>query len=213
MPRLVDLTGHRIGRLTIKGRNHEKPHGPVMWDCVCDCGTELVRGAKTIRGRGIASCGCYNRELSTKRFGSHGLSQTPEYKIWLGMKARCYSPSSAAYYKYGARGIVVCERWRIFETFLADMGKRPSPRHTLDRIDGTKGYEPGNCRWATPQQQQLNLKNNVRIEFDGKSLTAGQWSRIVGLDEKTITSRYRQLGWTAEDALTLPLHFHHKRRM
>jgi hypothetical protein len=129
------------------------------------------------------------------------------------MKARCYSPSSAAYYKYGARGIVVCERWRIFETFLADMGKRPSPRHTLDRIDGTKGYEPGNCRWATPQQQQLNLKNNVRIEFDGKSLTAGQWSRIVGLDEKTITSRYRQLGWTAEDALTLPLHFHHKRRM
>lgn len=212
MPNLVDLTGTRIGRLTVKGRNLDEPHGPVMWDCVCDCGTELVRAAKWIRGPGVASCGCYNRELSTARLGSHGLARTPEYKAWIGMKARCYSPSSAAYYKYGARGVTVCERWMTFENFFADMGKKPSPSHSIDRIDGSKGYEPGNCRWATAKQQQLNLKNNVRLDFDGKSLTAGEWSEIVGIDAKTISSRYQKLGWTAEEALTRPLNWHPKHK-
>jgi hypothetical protein len=140
------------------------------------------------------------------------MSYSPEYRTWAGMKARCYSPGNAAYYKYGARGITVCDRWLVFENFIADMGKRPSTKHTLDRIDGTKGYEPSNCRWATPQQQQLNLKNNVRIAFDGKFLTAGEWSQIIGIDAKTISSRYQKLGWTAEETLTLPLHFHHKHR-
>jgi hypothetical protein len=126
------------------------------------------------------------------------------------MRARCTRPSSAAYYKYGARGITVCERWQSFENFYSDMGLKPSPRHTLDRIDGTKNYSPENCRWATPKEQQRNIKNNVILEHDGKALIAADWAKIVGLDAKTIQARIYKLGWTVEEALTLPRHFHHK---
>lgn len=128
------------------------------------------------------------------------------------MKNRCEKPSCAAYYKYGARGIKVCERWKTFENFYADMGPKPSAKHTLDRINGTGNYEPGNCRWATPHEQQRNLKNNVRLDYNGKSLTAGEWAEIIGLKAKTIESRIRLQGWTTEEALTLPLNFHHKHK-
>jgi hypothetical protein len=100
----------------------------------------------------------------------------------------------------------------VFENFLSDMGERPSPKHTLDRIDGAKGYAPDNCRWATPVQQQRNLKNNVLLTYQGKSMIAADWAKVVGIDEKTIQSRITKLGWTAEEALTLPLHFHHKHK-
>ncbi len=212
MPKLVDLTGTRIGWLRVINRNTDNPSGPVMWNCVCDCGTELVRAAKWIRGPGVASCGCYNIALSTERFSKHGLARSVEYRIWQGMKSRCYSPSNAAYYKYGARGIGVCERWMNVENFISDMGPRPSPKHSLDRIDGTKDYSPENCRWATPEQQQRNIKTNVFLEYDGKSMIAADWAKIVGIDAKTIQSRIQKLGWTAEEALTLPLNFHHKHK-
>jgi hypothetical protein len=130
----------------------------------------------------------------------------------MGMKNRCEKPSCGAYYKYGARGITVCERWKAFENFYADMGPKPSPKHTLDRINGTGDYEPGNCRWATPHEQQRNLKNNVRLDFDGQSLTAGEWSERLGINAKTIEARYQRLGWTAEEALTRPLNWHPKHK-
>jgi hypothetical protein len=104
------------------------------------------------------------------------MSFSAEYRTWVGMKARCYKPSSAAYYKYGARGITVCERWQTFENFLADMGPKPTPKHTLDRIDGSKGYSPDNCRWASHTEQQRNLKNNVYLEYNGKSMIAADWA-------------------------------------
>lgn len=212
MPNLVDLTGTKIGRLTVLGRNLEKPNGPVMWDCVCDCGTRLVRAAKWIRGPGIASCGCYVREHLLNRIKSHGLSRSAEYKIWRGMKNRCEKPNCSAYHKYGARGITVCSRWQKFENFYEDMGKRPTAKHTIDRIDGTKGYAPDNCRWATPKEQQRNLKNNVLLEYNGKSLSVAEWSDVVGIDAKTLWSRVKVLGWTTEEALTLPRHYHHKHK-
>jgi len=204
MPKLIDLTGKRLGRLLVLGRNRDKPNGPVMWDCVCDCGTHVTRDAKWIRYPGVASCGCYTKEVLMRVTRTHGMTKTAEYKVWLSMKSRCQTPSSAAYYKYGGRGIAVCDRWQSFENFLADMGEKPSPQHTIDRIDGTKGYSPDNCRWALPKEQQRNLKNNVFLEFNGKSLIAADWEPIVGIDAKTIQCRVQRLGWTAEEALTLP---------
>lgn len=128
------------------------------------------------------------------------------------MRARCYKPSSAAYYKYGARGIMVCDRWQSFENFYADMGPKPSPLHTIDRIDGTKDYTPENCRWATPKEQQRNIRSNVVLHHNGRSMIAADWSKVTGLDAKTIQSRISKLGWTVEEALTLPKNFHHKHK-
>lgn len=106
----------------------------------------------------------------------------------------------------------MCDRWMTFENFYADMGPKPSPKHSLDRIDGKKDYSPDNCRWALPKEQQRNIKTNVFLEHDGKSLIAADWAEIVGLDAKTIQSRVGKLGWTVAEALTLPLHFHHKHK-
>ena len=128
------------------------------------------------------------------------------------MRARCDNPTNALYYKYGARGIQVCERWETFENFYADMGPRPSPKHTIDRIDGEGNYTPENCRWATSKEQQRNLKNNVFLEYNGKSMIAADWAKIVGINAKTIHCRVQRLGWSAEEALTLPLHFTHKHK-
>jgi hypothetical protein len=211
MPKLIDFTGQKFGRLTVLSRAPNMAPGKTFWRCLCDCGAHAVFRADQFGRTPNASCGCYNIELAKARLTTHGRSHLPEYRIWAGIKSRCTRPSSAAFHKYGAKGVTVCDRWLTFANFFEDMGPRPSPQHTIDRIDGSKGYEPGNCRWATPTQQQRNLKNNVRITHDGRSLTAGEWSQVVGLKEKTIYSRV-SLGWTPEDALTKPLHFHHKHR-
>lgn len=208
MPKFIDLTGQRFGRLTIVSRAPDTLPGRARWNCVCDCGTRTVSRSDAFKNSKNASCGCYNNELSVARLKTHGKTHTPEYKIWQGMRSRCKNPSNAAFYKYGARGIIVCQRWHNFEHFFADMGKRPSIKHSIDRLDGTKNYQPDNCRWATARQQQNNLKNNVRLSHKGKSLTVGEWSKVVGLKPKTIQGRMR-LGWSVADALTLPIYFNH----
>lgn len=125
----------------------------------------------------------------------------PTYKTWKSMMARCHKPGSSSYWRYGARGILVCERWHEFGNFLADMGPRPEGC-SIDRIDNGRGYEPANCRWATPLQQQNNRTNNVRFEAFGKSLTLAEWSREVGLCQSVLRDRIVNLGWGAEKALT-----------
>jgi len=117
------------------------------------------------------------------------------------MRARCNNPKNEKYPSYGAKGIKVCDRWSVFANFLADMGNRPRG-HTIDRIDGSKGYEPGNCRWATPKQQQRNIKTNVMIEIKGEKKTASEWSEISGISTRTILQRWRA-GWTGDQMLNV----------
>jgi hypothetical protein len=207
MPKFIDLTGQRHGRVVVLRRVADKRPGVPGWLCRCDCGNEVVKRADVFKNVPYASCGCYNIELAVERLRTHGASFTPTYRTWVGMRMRCEKPSNIAFHKYGAKGIRVCDRWQSFENFVADMGERPTPKHSIDRIDGSRGYEPQNCRWATAREQALNFKNNRRIEHAGKSLTAGQWSEITGIPEKTIESRVSRLGWSAEEALTIPPSF------
>lgn len=134
----------------------------------------------------------------------HSMLGTPEYQAWMGMKNRCRHPRCKAYPNYGGRGIRVCERWAAdFSAFYADMGPRPSPLHSLDRIDSNGHYEPGNCRWATRAEQNRNTRANVVVSAWGRQQVVTDWAREVGIDPKVIKARI-DAGWPAEDALTRP---------
>lgn len=128
---------------------------------------------------------------------------SPEYRVWASMIQRCTNPSTSAYAYYGARGVRVCDEWlQSFEAFLADVGPRP-PGASLDRIDGAGHYEPGNVRWATPQEQRDNARNTHRITFRGETRTRAEWARHLGIPYFTLRGRLDS-GWSVEDAFTRP---------
>ena len=151
----VDLAGKRYGRLTVVHYC-----GGSKWACLCDCGNKTVALGSSLRLKQTTSCGCAKAERVALWKKSHGLHHLPEYKVWKGMVSRCEIPSATGYKNYGGRGVSICERWRHdFLQFLTDLGHRPSPGHSLDRIDGDGNYEPSNCRWATRTQQNQNRRN------------------------------------------------------
>ena len=135
----------------------------------------------------------------------HNLCHSPENMAWREMRKRCYSVQHARYADYGGRGISVCERWKAsFEAFYEDMGPRPSSSHSLERINNDGNYEPGNCRWATPQEQARNRRNNRLLTFQGKTLCAAEWSAITGIHYNTLYGRIAK-GWSDERVLTTPV--------
>lgn len=138
------------------------------------------------------------------KYQSHGMRNTTEYQIWIDMKRRCSDKRRSRYKDYGGRGIKVCKRWMVFLNFFNDMGKRPSKKHQLDRIDNSKDYSPENCRWATTKEQSLNTRSNVYLEHNGIKLTLYEWAEKLGLKYTTLYSRYKR-GWETERILTSKL--------
>lgn len=130
----------------------------------------------------------------------HGLTNHPDYGLWHGILQRCNNPHDKTFYKYGARGISVCERWSRFDCFLADMGPRPSGQHSIDRIDNDGDYKPENCRWATAIEQANNRRTNRLLTYKGKTLTLIEWVRNLGLNEERTRSRAKR-HWSVERIL------------
>lgn len=210
MSRHVFRLGDVFGRLTVIGP------GPFVKEkngkrrrtlkCLCACGVlTFVRHSSLISGN-TTSCGCFHKEIAAENARTlglrHGRYGTPEYKAWQSMKNRCYLTTHDSYKNYGGRGITVCDRWRSsFEAFFEDMGVKPGPGYSLDRIDPNKPYEPGNCRWATSKQQMNNRRANKMIAFDGKTLTLQEWAERTGINRSTISSRIKH-GWPLKLALT-----------
>lgn len=206
MPAPLDLIGRRFERLTVIAQNGMEGRAR-KWDCVCDCGTSVnVVGAQLVNGN-TKSCGCYRRDIKRAQMAvlnkTHGMSHTPEHYSWWGMLRRCSDPTVRSFKLYGARGISVCERWQDFENFYADMGPRPSARHSIGRIDNDMGYSPENCRWETPTEQALNTRRNVVITAFGRTAPLGEFVEASGPDYKRVWKRLRR-GWDAERALTEP---------
>lgn len=131
----------------------------------------------------------------------HGMTGTRAHNIWLGMLDRCRNDRTG---RYGKRGVKVCDRWRVFENFYADMGEPPSDQHSIDRIDVNGHYSPENCRWATRTEQARNTTRNTILEHDGKRRTIAEWSVITGIGEPTICHRLYVSKWSVSNALTKP---------
>lgn len=189
MGAFVNRSGMRYGRWTVLDYWHRQD-GRIRWLCRCDCGAEAMVMGQGLRSGTSTSCGCYHMErLRQKgRNATHGMTKTSTYESWFGMKRRCLNPKNHAYDRYGGRGITVCERWLKFENFLVDMGQCPDGL-SIERIDNEKGYEPGNCKWATRVEQARNRRTNVRAFYSGQSRLLIEISEMSGMKYSTVYYR------------------------
>ncbi len=201
---MIDLTGKRVGHMEVIGfgSKRKRPGGSFSyeWLCKCDCGKEFAADGTCIRRGSATSCGC----MSVHAGQTHGMTSHPLYAVWCGMKQRCYGKNHKNYAEYGGRGITICDRWRdSFENFYADMGDRPTPRHTIERNDNDGMYEKDNCRWATRAEQTENQRSTKLLALKGEVLSISKWARRLGIPRRTIGRRLAA-GWTVEQALLTP---------
>jgi hypothetical protein len=200
-PRRLDLSGERFGRLTVMSYVGKHPDGRVIWSCHCDCGNETEATTANLRRGKTRSCGCLKAEILKVVGLQHGYFGTRMYRIWAGLNSRCLNPDNKDYPKYGGRGITVCERWRSFENFHADMIEGYDDSLSIDRIDVDGNYEPSNCRWATASRQAENRRTTKPIEWRGRAMSIAAWSKETGIPVEAIRSRIRK-GWDIDRALT-----------
>lgn len=169
-----------------------------MFLCKCHCGNEvIVREPKR-----IFSCGCTRKDR-------HGMRRTPTYNTWQCMKNRCLNRKSSDFNRYGGRGVLMSSRWKSFKNFLEDMGERPKGA-TLDRVNNKDGYYKNNCRWATAKEQSRNTSSNVVLQFDGRKMTAAEWSEVLSIPRYCIYTRIKK-GWSVDRTLTEPVHLEKSR--
>lgn len=204
-----DLTGRRFTRLLVMG--FLPKHGASQhhyWLCVCDCGAIRTPSSNKLLTRGTKSCGCWRGDHIHKPIGDVRQKDMPENRSYWHMRYRCTSPKNRAYPEYGGRGITVCDRWLKgegglsgFRCFLADMGPKPSSRHSIDRKNNDGNYEPENCRWATDKQQARNRRSNRYITIDGQRMSVPDACEMLGLNYGVVNNRLKR-GWSLPDALT-----------
>ena len=164
----MNLVGQRFGRLVVLEQapkyNTAGGNPVVRWRCRCDCGNETIAFRASLRQGNTRSCGKHMSELAKQRMTTHGGTHTSEYTSWKHMKSRCNNPRYPRFADWGGRGIKVCDRWiHSFSNFIADMGPKPTPSHTIDRKNNDGNYTPDNCRWATKKEQQANTRPYVRF--------------------------------------------------
>lgn len=199
----IDITGRVYGRLTVLGFAG-RSNRASKWFCECDCGTITCVRAGNLQSGHTVSCGCESlRVVATHRETFNG-KPSVEYVAYYSAKTRCESLQFRQRANYGGRGIEF--RFTSFEHFLSVLGRRPSPKHSLDRIDNDGHYEPGNVRWATKKEQYRNMTKNHWLEYKGKRQTLTEWADEIKIPRNTLDGRVNKGNWCISCALTLPLH-------
>lgn len=195
----MSLVGRRFGRLVVTSFAHIKNQSKY-WLCQCDCGEEVIQNTSNLNAGRMRSCGCLRRELNkdraTQRNTTHGLTKRHHHElaIWSDMISRCTNPKNKAYHNYGGRGVSVCSRWMSFPNFLADMGSRPKDM-TLERINNDGNYEPGNCKWATREEQANNRRGVQLFEFRGERGSVTFWARRWKCCRHNLTKKLKRLSF------------------
>lgn len=200
MPKFIDRTGQRFGRLTAI-----EYLGSAKWLCRCDCGQMKVVATRHLVSGKTKSCGCFRREFSKNKATTHNGSKTRLYVIWRNMIARCSKTYHSEYVRYGAKGIKVCKEWQDFSVFREwAISNGYEDNLSIDRINPNGNYEPSNCRWADEITQANNKRNNVILEYQGKRYTMAELARKSGLKLGTLWARLHN-GWSVEEAVERPL--------
>lgn len=189
--------GYRQGSWVILGEiPGRSPIGCRFVAAQCDCGRVVARTRTTFTS-GSKSCGCQRQSRLRHGYTRVGKVQ-PEWQAWNHMIQRCTNPNDKHWKDYGARGVSVCQEWASsFESFISDMGDRPTSQHSLDRIDSNGNYCKENCRWADKFTQAQNRRGVLWIEYCGRRLCSAAWSRLTGIKRTTIQSRYHK-GWSLD---------------
>lgn len=195
--KVPDIINQRFGKLTVLARLVDNPMGKPQWFCYCDCGNYTV---KTWIGlhKEIPSCGCTVPEVLAKKSTTHGMRNTPLFRVWSHMRGRCNNPTDHAYKHYGGRGIYVCDRWNEvdigFRNFVEDMGSTYQPGLQLDRINNDGPYSPENCRWATPKENVRNRRNTVMVNSIFGRMSIAELAEKTGISRSVLYSRLKTHG-------------------
>jgi hypothetical protein len=194
-----NLIGERFSRLVVVRSAGVNKHKHALLECVCDCGKNTTVLANNLtRGR-TGSCGCLQRDKAK----THGLVHKSNYKRWRGMLDRYYNPNDSKFKNYGGRGISVCSRWHDIAFFNEDMGDPPN-EYSIDRINNDGNYEPGNCRWATREEQARNTSATVLLEYKGATKPLAEWADKLGLNYGMVWQRIKRGGWPVARAFEQP---------
>ena len=198
----------RFGCLTVIGEPfmERRPDRTIyLIKCRCDCGKEKIVARYRLLSGHTNSCGHLRGIVLGNATRKHGKSnKISEYQVWKGMRQRCTNPRSKFYPRYGGRGISICAEWNDFGKFYEDVGQRPTPLHTLERINNDGNYCKENCKWATQTEQASNRKSSRLVYFKGETHTISAWSRKLNVGIWLITERLNR-GWPVEKALTEPV--------
>jgi hypothetical protein len=199
----IDLTGQRFGRLTAEVKLSKNERRQWIWRFRCDCGSVLETYAQRVLSGGTKSCGCIQKEIAGASLRTHGKSLSKEHACWKHIIQRCTNPKNGQWKNYGGRGIEICSRWRdSFEAFLEDMGYAPEKGFKIERVDNSKGYEPGNCEWKLMKPNVRNRRITVKVMYEGKERILGELCETEGVPYMPVYQRIFIYGASPEDAVS-----------
>ncbi len=202
MKDILDMIDRTFGRLVV--RNVYRVKGRLKCYCTCECGGVALCNKPQLLSGHVKSCGCLFRETrSNLKHGRHG---TPEYVSWKALRWRCNIRNKSDAANYHGRGITVCDRWKSFENFYEDMGDKPDPTYSIERINNDGNYEPSNCKWATDEEQLLNRRCGCLVVFKGEEIPLAHLCRDIGLVPYLVAwKRVFVRNWGIEKAVTHPV--------
>lgn len=195
MKTMEDLSGMRFSKLVVLKLAENTKKGDSQWLCKCDCGKEKIIQTRNLKNGNTKSCGCFKVARLNKFNTKHGKTNSRLFRIWCGMKNRCYRTNEINYKNYGAKGIVVCSEWFDFEAFYNwSMKNGYRDDLTIDRIDNDGNYEPSNCRWGDVKTQARNTTRNVNLKIGKETKCLKDWSFIFGVEYRTLWKQYKKHG-------------------